>query len=238
MNKEIEPHMLEKMLYWLTRPTITAYSKLMLDLDIDQTAALPAGPKILAANHPSVSDPFLVIMAARHQVSILIAEEVFKVKPFGTYLARSGHIPVIPGRGQEAIDQAMRLLDKGRTVLIFPEGAISPRGGGFHQPRTGVARLALASGAPVIPIGLHLEEQKITQLVSRSGDKDVVGYWYLKGPYSITIGHPMSFQGDVEDRELVRGVSRKVMDKIILLARQSERRMRGISHLPALPSEI
>jgi len=230
--------MLDKMLYWFTRPTITAYSKVMLDLDIDQNASLPAGPKILAANHPSVSDPFLVILAARQQVSILIAEEVFKVKPFGTYLSRSGHIPVIPGRGQEAIDRALRLLEKGKTVLIFPEGQISPRGGGFHAPRTGVARLALASGAPVIPIGLHLEEQQITPLMSRAGSEDVVGYWYFKGPYSITVGHPMSFQGDVEDRELVRGVSRKVMDRIIMLARQSERRMRGISHIPALPLQI
>jgi len=230
--------MLDKMLYWLTRPSISAYTKLMMDLDIDQSDVLPAGPKILAANHPSVSDPFLVILAARQQVHILIAEEVFKVKPFGTYLSRSGHIPVIPGRGQEAIDQALRLLDQGKTVLIFPEGAISPRGGGFHDPRTGVARLALASGAPVVPIGLHLEEQKITELVSRSGDEDVVGYWYLKGPYSITIGAPMHYPGDVENRERVRDVSRKIMDRIILLARQSERRMRGISHLPALPSQV
>jgi hypothetical protein len=68
---------------------------------------------------------------------------VFQVPLLGAYLKRAGHIPVEAGKGQEAIDAAVALLKKGHTVVIFPEGVISPLEGGFHEARTGVARIAL-----------------------------------------------------------------------------------------------
>ena len=85
----------------------------------------------------------------------------------GRYLRAAGHIPVITGNGRAAFEEAKRLLGAGQTVTIFPEGSISPLEGGFYPARTGVARLALSTGAPVIPVGIHLDRERIQHWVGQ-----------------------------------------------------------------------
>jgi len=225
--------MLEKLLYRLSRPVIKTYVGTMLDLDVEWKAPFPEGPKIIAANHPSTSDPFFVAALANQQVYILIRGTLFKVPVFGKYLRKSGHIPVIEGQGQAAMDEALIRLAEGSTVVIFPEGALSPQHGGFCQPRTGAARLALASGVPVIPVGIHLERSRIHAITSHVDGEDEVGRWYLRGPYSMTVGRPVSFRGDVENRPYVRQVSTAIMHHIIEMAYQSrQRREQGPTAFP------
>ena len=151
----------EKALYWLSRPIVNTYTGTMLQMDVHKHRELPAGAKIIAANHPSTTDPFFVAAMVKFQSFILINDLLFQVPILGEYLRRSGHIPVKAGHGQAAIDRALEYLRDGHTVMIFPEGDLSPENGGFLRSRTGVARLALESGAPVIPVGIHLERQRI-----------------------------------------------------------------------------
>jgi 1-acyl-sn-glycerol-3-phosphate acyltransferase len=217
--------MLDKILYWLGRPIVALYARLMLRMDILRHTELPTGPKIIVANHPSTTDPFLVLTLVREQVSILIHDTLFKVPVFGQYLKRAGHVRVVPGKGRMALDEAQRLIRCGRTVAIFPEGDISPLSGGFHRPRTGAARLALSTGAPVIPIGIHLRRDLIRLIETRVGGKTEIGTWYLRGPYAITIGEPMYFEGDADDRPHVRSISERIMQSIAGLSLQSAYRI-------------
>ncbi len=215
----------DRLMYWFSKPVVLSYSSTMLKMDIRMEQPLPSGPKIIAANHPSTTDPFFVACMARKQVFILINEVLFKVPLLGEYLRRSGHIPVQVGNGPAALEAAVQLLKQGKTVIIFPEGDLSPEEGGFQKPRTGVARLALASGAPVIPVGIHLQRERIHSIRSTVAGQAHIGRWYIRGPYNMTIGEPLLFKGDVEDRPLVRSVASTVMHNIIELARLSEIRM-------------
>jgi 1-acyl-sn-glycerol-3-phosphate acyltransferase len=214
-------------LYRLGRPVVGLYEWLMFDMDVAWEAALPVGPKIIAPNHPSTTDPFLVTRLVSEPTSILIDNRLFKVPVFGRYLEHAGHVRVVKGSGRTAFEAARRLLDDGRNIAIFPEGAVSPLEGGFHRSRTGAARLALLTGAPIIPIGIHLDRKRIKVVESTYSGISAVGTWYLRGPYAMTIGKPVVIEGDVEDRKYVRAVSDRIMQRIARLSHQSARRMEG-----------
>jgi 1-acyl-sn-glycerol-3-phosphate acyltransferase len=175
--------------------------------------------------------------------SILIDDKLFQVPLFGRYLHLTGHVPVVDGNGREAFEAARRLLEAGRSVAVFPEGAVSPLEGGLHPPRTGAARLALSTGAPIVPVGIHLQRERIHVVESRYSGISATGRWYLRGPYALTVGKPMTFLGDVKDREYVQMVSERIIQRIAHLAQQSARRLnrstrRGMRPLRQLPGEV
>lgn len=216
---------IDRLMYWVSKPVVVSYVGTMLKLDVQMELPLPRGAKIIAANHPSTTDPFFVARMVGHQSYILINEVLFRVPLLGEYLRRSGHIPVEAGKGPAAIEAALERLSQGKTVIIFPEGDLSPEEGGFQKPRTGVARLALASGAPVFPVGIHLLRERIHSIRSTVKGEQHIGRWYIRGPYYMSVGQPLNFTGDVEDRPLVRTVASTVMHHIIEQARMSELRM-------------
>jgi 1-acyl-sn-glycerol-3-phosphate acyltransferase len=221
--------------YGLGRFALQVYARLMLRLDVVWEAPLPNGPKIIAANHPTTTDPFFITLLISEQASILIHETLFKVPVFGRYLRRAGHVIVIPGNGRPAFEQARRLLEAGRTVVIFPEGGLSPLEGGLGKPCTGVARLSLMTGAPVIPVGIHLPREGIRLIETQVDGKPEVGRWYLRGPYALTVGKPMHFEGNVEDRAYVRSISESILQRIAFLAHQSSHRIRGLRPITPVP---
>ncbi|HZW02830.1 MAG TPA: lysophospholipid acyltransferase family protein [Anaerolineaceae bacterium] len=216
--------LIAKILYLLSKPIVRTYVETLLHMDVFRHEALPIGPKIIAANHPSTTDPFYVAAMVRHQSFILINNLLFQVPGLGMYLRHSQHIPVQIGQGQAAVDRAAGLLKDGRTVIIFPEGDLSPLDGGCHPARTGVGRLALMSGAPVVPVGIHLLRERMHNIRSTVAGQVEIGRWYLNGPYHVTVGRPLVFTGDVSDRPHVRQVSNIVMHHIIELVRESENR--------------
>ncbi|MHB0964952.1 MAG: lysophospholipid acyltransferase family protein [Bellilinea sp.] len=231
--------MFQKLLYWISKPLVLSYTGTALKMDVHRQEQLPAGAKIIAANHPSTTDPFFVASMLRTQSFILINNLLFQVPVLGEYLRRSGHIPVIAGSGQAALDVALEHLAQGHTVMIFPEGDLSPENGGFQDPRTGVARLALLSGAPVIPVGIYLQRSLCRTIRSKVKGNDEYGRWYLHGPYNITVGRPLHFRGDVENRPYVRTVAETVMHHIIEMARLSEQRMTQTpTPLASLPESL
>jgi 1-acyl-sn-glycerol-3-phosphate acyltransferase len=223
---------MNEVLYGIGRALVRLYAQTMLELDVKGPAALPAGAKIIAANHPSTTDPFLLLALAGEPVSILIHDTLFRVPVFGRYLQQTGHIRVVPGEGGAACEQARQLLLAGRTVVVFPEGDISPPAGGFHPPHTGVARLALGTGAPVIPVGIHLLRERIRLVPTTVEGKPDVARWYLRGPYTVTVGEPLYLAGEVTDRASVRRAAERVMQHVVALAQESARR------IPALPAAV
>lgn len=215
---------IEKVLYRIVKSIMWVYIRVMLGVNVVRKASVPRGARIFAINHPSNSDAFFVAGMLPTRSYILITEEAFRTRIAGALLRKLGHIPVKAGTGPEVVNRAVGLLRQGKTVVIFPEGERSPLGG-FVRPHTGVARLALASGVPVIPVGLHIRNERLTGRGEARELKEKHNGWYIRGPYYVTVGEPMRFQGDAEDRKLVRDVSNKVMHTIIELAGESKERM-------------
>jgi 1-acyl-sn-glycerol-3-phosphate acyltransferase len=211
--------------YASARGLIRLYARLTMKLDIQWQAGLPPGPKLFVANHPSGTDPFLILLTSPHPVSVLISAKAFAVPLFGYYIRKARQIPVNPGQGGEVLEQARQMLESGNSVAIFPEGNFSPQSGGFQKPRTGAARLALATGVPVIPVGIALQNGWRYSITSKIGGSPTIGYWYLHGPYSMTVGKPMVFDGDMNDREHVSAATDQIMAQIVTLAAESERRL-------------
>jgi 1-acyl-sn-glycerol-3-phosphate acyltransferase len=226
--------MLFHILYEMTRGVVRAYSRLLLRLDVHWHERPPDGPKLYVANHPSATDPFIIHLLSRQPMSVLITANAFSFPIFGFYIRKVGQIPVIPGHGEQALEQARAYLEAGRSVAIFPEGTFSPQEGGFHEPRTGAARLALSTGVPVIPVGIYLPREKSLRIASKLSGRPTVGYWYLRGPYGITVGKPIRFEGNPADKEHVQSISQNMMNWIRSLADESERRLRRM--IPAAAS--
>ncbi len=217
--------MLSEILYRIGRMVILAYARLMFRMDVAWHTGLPAGPVLFAVNHPSTTDPVVIHLITRKPMSIMITSKVFSIPGLGAYMRKMGHICVTPGQGENVLQQARQTLEKGRSVTIFPEGLISPAGGKFNPPRSGVARLALASGVPVVPVGIYLNEKGCRRIPAKfDGEPDVVT-WYLRGPYAITIGKPTTYRGDANDKDLVKKVAESIMQSIRALALASRMRV-------------
>lgn len=120
-----------------------------------------SGPVILASNHLSFIDSVAIPVAAPRPVHFLAKSSYFEGTGLRGAISRSffnsiGAIPVRRGAGQaalDALDQQRQLLDEGLAVALYPEGTRSTDGR-LYKGRTGVAFLALQTGAPVVPVGL------------------------------------------------------------------------------------
>jgi len=75
-----------------------------------------------------------------------------------------------------------------------------------------------------VPIGIHLREENCKRMpTTLEGEPDIIT-WYLHGPYSITVGKPLHFQGDANNRPLVKKIAETVMDHIRTLTQESRKR--------------
>lgn len=217
--------MLSEILYTVGRMVIQSYAMLMVKMDVRWRASLPAGPVLFAANHPSTTDPIFIHLISKKPMSVMITSKVFTIPFLGAYMRKMGQLCVSPGQGGKVLEQARQTLKSGRSVTIFPEGLISPAGGGFNPPRSGVARLALSSGVPVIPIGISLNDNGCRRIPATfEGEPDIIT-WYLHGPYAITIGKALHFRGNVNDKAVVRKIAETIMQSIRGLAMESQQRV-------------
>ena len=109
------------------------------------------GPAIVIANHESVLDPFVLGCAVARDLRFLAKAELWRYRPVGWAMERLGAIRVERGRGDRgALAEAQRALEVGEAVAIFPQGAVRAIGP-WHR---GAARLAIATGAPIVPVCL------------------------------------------------------------------------------------
>jgi 1-acyl-sn-glycerol-3-phosphate acyltransferase len=216
--------MFTELLYTASNILIKSYARLMLEMDIHWQVSLPTGPVLFAANHPSTTDPIFIHLISPRPMSVMVASKVFSIPVLGPYMRKLQQICVTPGKGAQVLEEARQTLKAGRSVTIFPEGLISPADG-FHAPRSGVAWLALECGVPVVPIGIYLSEKGCKRIPTMlEGEPDMVT-WYLRGPYAVTIGRPLWFSGDANDKPLVKTVAESIMENIRALALESRQRV-------------
>jgi 1-acyl-sn-glycerol-3-phosphate acyltransferase len=129
------------------------FARVWHDCAPDGGGALPPqGPAIVVANHPSHSDPAFLVSAGLRPLCFLHAGEYFNVPVLRKLFERAGCIPVRrDGHDAAGVRAALRRLDEGRAVCVFPEGDISPADDHFRRGKTGAAFLALRTRAPVYP---------------------------------------------------------------------------------------
>lgn len=121
----------------------------------------PTGPVIVAANHLSAMDAIIVPLAMGRPTTFLAKSEYFdgagwKGRLTAEFMERVGTIPVDRSKGRAALlslDAAQKALTDGRAFAMHPEGTRSPDGR-LYRGKTGVARLSLVTGAPVLPCGI------------------------------------------------------------------------------------
>jgi 1-acyl-sn-glycerol-3-phosphate acyltransferase len=163
----------------------------------------------------------------------LILDTLFNIPIIGQSLRFCEQICVDSENGKPAMEKALKYVREGRTLGVFPEGAISPIEGGYQRPHSGAARLALASGATVIPIGIHLDSRYIRLAYTQVKGKSELGTWYTHGPYAMTVGKPVVFSGDPDDRQLVASVTGQIMQLIAEVDQQSAKRILHAQMYPA-----
>ena len=177
------------------------------------------GGAILAGNHLSVADElFLGAVVPRH-IAFWAKAEYFRGGGFRANLTKFvleglGAIKVERGGGRAALaafDGTIPVLKAGDMVAVYPEGTRSPDGR-LYRGRTGVARLAVAAGVPIIPVGMLGTEkvQPIGQRLPRPG----------KGQVTIKFGAPIPTIGRSDDRSALRELTDEVMAEIQKLTGQ------------------
>lgn len=189
-----------------------------------------SGGVILAANHVSFADEIFTPLVARRQVSYFAKAEYFTTPGIRGRLMSAlftglGQVPVERADMRSAagvIDIGVDVLRGGRALGIFPEGTRSPDGQ-LHKFRTGVARLALRSGAPVIPVGIVGTREVLPPDSKR---------WH-RAPVAVHFGEPLHF-GDRAAEERSARVLREVTDTI----RVAVQELSGQSYVDSFASSL
>ncbi|MGH8876499.1 MAG: lysophospholipid acyltransferase family protein [Stackebrandtia sp.] len=210
--------MLYKTLQWTVAPVIRAAWR----PDFEGRENIPeSGPAILACNHLSVADHyFLALITSRH-IATMAKIEYFmrpglKGKLIGATVRGLGQVAVDRSGGRksaQALGPSEQVLRDGQLFAIFPEGTRSPDGK-LHKGRTGVARLALSSNAPVIPVGLTGTDQVLPYGTTRPRLAKV----------GVRVGKPLEFSRYTNslapDRVTLRAVTDEIMSAIADLSGQ------------------
>ncbi|MFE6499231.1 lysophospholipid acyltransferase family protein [Kitasatospora sp. NPDC057738] len=177
-------------------------------LSVTSETAGPVAPgSIVAANHSSLADPGVVLAALRRlgtEPVVMAAAGLWRAPVLGGALRAGGHIPVHRGttRAAGALDAAAAALAAGRVVLIYGEGGLprrrDSRDAELRAFRTGLARLAAATGAPVVPLG----QCGARRLSSGSTAKQLAGFATapLRRPaLHVHLGAPLHLPGDIPE---------------------------------------
>jgi 1-acyl-sn-glycerol-3-phosphate acyltransferase len=138
--------------YRLIRRLLGGVVRGMYRIDAIGVEHVPAaGAAIVAGNHESMLDGVVLGAALERDVCFVGKAELWRLRPLAWLLDGIGAIPIDRGQGDvQAFARAQRALEDGRLVSIFPQGAVR----GDRRWRRGAARLALATGAPIVPVRL------------------------------------------------------------------------------------
>jgi cytidylate kinase len=187
-----------------------ALMRALFGLEARGTEHVPArGPLLLVANHSSVLDPPIVGGACPRQLTFLAKAELFAVPGFGRLIRALNARPVRrEGADAAALRTALRVLEQGGALLVFPEGTRGDEGR-LREPKPGAALLAVLSGAPVVPV-----------FVRGTGRAWPRGRQLPRpAKVRVTFGAPLRFErpGDTDKKEYYDSVSRDMMAAIAQL---------------------
>ena len=210
------------MFYWLLKHLLLGpIMKLTCHPQVRGAEHIPErGGAILASNHLAVADSFFLPLMIRRRLTFLAKREYFTTPGLRGWLKRqffsaAGQVPIDRSSGsaaQAALDTGVRLLNAGKLLGIYPEGTRSPDGR-LYKGKTGVARMALEAGVPVIPVVMVG-----TDKVSPAGTR-----MWRPHPVEIRFGEPLDFSryaGMAGDRFVERSMVDEIMYSLMDLSGQ------------------
>jgi 1-acyl-sn-glycerol-3-phosphate acyltransferase len=175
------------------------------------------GPVIIASNHLSFSDSIFMPLVVPRSVTFLAKSEYFTSPGLKGFIKKItfialGQVPVDRSggkRSEAALLTGLKLLKDNHCIGIYPEGTRSPDGR-LYKGRTGIARMAIETGAPIIPVAMFntAEIQPTGQVVPKVRRVEMV------------FGEPMYFTGDSTDQAVLRAATNQLMEKIAELSKQ------------------
>ena len=175
------------------------------------------GPVIIASNHLSFSDSIFMPLVVPRKVTFLAKSEYFTSPGLKGFIKKLtfialGQVPVDRSggkRSEAALLTGLRVLKEGSCIGIYPEGTRSPDGR-LYKGRTGIARMAIESGAAVVPVAMFntAEIQPTGQVVPKVRRVEMI------------FAEPMYFTGDSTDPAVLREVTNKIMDVIAAMSGQ------------------
>jgi glycerol-3-phosphate dehydrogenase (NAD(P)+) len=165
----------------LTRAVLKPFLLIFFRMSRIGREHVPDGAVILASNHRSFLDPFVVGICLNRPVYFVAKKELFDRRLAGWFLNALGAFPIRRGESdEESVETAKQILARGDALVIFPEGT-RIREGSLGRPKRGVGRLALETGAPVVPVAVHGTER------ARRG-------WRLRPvKVKVRMGRPLTF---------------------------------------------
>jgi 1-acyl-sn-glycerol-3-phosphate acyltransferase len=165
-----------------------------------------AGGYIVAPNHPSMVDPFFAALPVLPRpMHFMGMAELWHRRLPGWLLTRMGGFPVVRGTWDgDAFDTAASVLERGRVLVMFPEGGVSPPEG-YRDAKSGLGHIAHRTGATVIPV--HLD-----------GTRKLYRPW-TRPRVRVTVGDPIAVEPDPEPtRERSQATAERVLDAVKALA--------------------
>jgi 1-acyl-sn-glycerol-3-phosphate acyltransferase len=198
-------------LYRALELTVSPALRVIYQPDVAGFEHVPrTGPVIIAGNHVSFADEIFTPVAARRQVFYFAKAEYFttpglKGRSMAALFQAMRQLPVERADTRSAaasLDVGLDVLADGQALGIYPEGTRSPDGR-LYKFRTGVARLALRSGAPVVPVGL----------IGTREVKPPTGKRWYRRPIGVHFGAPLDFSGR-QDQERSARALRSVAEEI------------------------
>ncbi|HUQ39299.1 MAG TPA: lysophospholipid acyltransferase family protein [Acidimicrobiales bacterium] len=205
------------MAYWVLKAILTPVLRFFFRVKVEGIEHIPkTGPCILASNHVSFCDSIFLPMVLKRRVTFVAKAEYFEQKKTAWFFRAVGQIPIKREGGsasQRALASAREVLEKGGLFGIYPEGTRSPDGR-LYKGHTGVARLALQTGAPICATAMigTAEAQPIGQAFPK-----------LFMPITIRISKPMDFSrhaGHADDPNRLRQITDEVMFELRELSGQ------------------
>lgn len=210
-------------MYWILKyVAFVPVVRLLFRPWIEGGENIPAtGPAVLVCNHISAGDTYLLPSMVRRRITFPAKRELFEGKSLGgrimaLFLTSVGQKPMDRAGGRASatsMDGVLQVLRDGELLGIFPEGTRSPDGR-LYKGKTGVARLVLQAGVPVIPIGMVNTEFVPTTIFKLP---------FMRRP-GVRIGKPLDFTAYAaagSDRDVLRWVTDEIMNAVMELSGQT-----------------
>ncbi len=210
------------MLYWFLKNVLLGpVLRLVFRPWVEGLEHVPeGGGAILASNHLSFSDSIFLPLVVPRQVTFLAKSDYFtgrgvKGRLTASFFKATGQLPVDRSGGkasEAALATGLSVLNQGEFLGIYPEGTRSPDGR-LYRGKTGVARMALEAGVPVLPVAM-IDTDKIQPIGKKIPRVMRVG---------IKIGAPLDFsryEGMESDRFILRSITDEIMYELMELSGQ------------------
>ena len=208
--------------YWLVKAVLAPILRMLFRPYVTGAENLPEeGAAILAGNHTTFLDNFMIPLVVPRKVTFLAKSDYFTGRGPKGWLQRQffsgvGMIPIDRSGGaasEAALRTGLKVLESGELLGLYPEGTRSPDGR-LYRGKTGVARMALEAGVPVIPVGLI----GMADIQPGGGGMPRIGR-----RVEVRIGKPLDFTryaGMEGDRFVLRSITDEIMYELMVLSGQ------------------